>query len=101
MTGLLLRASELSVRTSEGLLWLAARTTTRDLLVFVDDWGRLEPWMLAPTWVAVVGCEHCALSGPEAHCWGLVGCHGYYNGCGCRDCSERFDLERAEYVTGA
>ena len=52
-----------------------------------------EPWMNARLWGSgrheSVGCSHCAEGGPEAGCWGLVGCHGFWNGCGCLDCSER------------
>lgn len=49
----------------------------------------IEPWMRWPGWEGWVGCDVCADLGPHAPCWGHEGCHGYLNGCGCRECMER------------
>ena len=36
-----------------------------------------------------IGCETCGLNGKECSCWGDTHCHGYYSGCGCKECTER------------
>lgn len=55
---------------------------------FADWHGReIEAWMLWDGWVDWVGCEACATIGPGAPCWGEARCHGYHQGCGCRDCA--------------
>lgn len=56
---------------------------------------KVEPWMEWPGWQGWVGCDRCAGDGPEAPCWGHAGCHGYLNGCGCRECMEQERREAA------
>lgn len=61
---------------------------------FAAEHGVLvEPWMLWEGWEASVGCERCLCDGPSAPCWGYEGCHGYYWGCGCKDCTVRDEEE--------
>ena len=55
--------------------------------------GGVQPWMLWPGWVQHVGCYQCAGDGPDAACWGVEGCHGFDEDCGCSECVA---LERAE-----
>ena len=57
----------------------------------------IEPWMQSSIWGAWVGCENCREGGPDAPCWGRTSCHGYFDGCGCRDCIAR---DRAEAESG-
>ncbi|KUK32063.1 MAG: Uncharacterized protein XD63_0654 [Thermoanaerobacterales bacterium 50_218] len=49
----------------------------------------VEEWMLWEGWSWRIGCERCNDLGPEADCWGRAGCHGYFWGCGCRECAQR------------
>lgn len=49
----------------------------------------VQGWMLSPIWEIWVGCDTCTELGEEAPCWGQTSCHGYWNGCGCRDCTEQ------------
>jgi len=58
----------------------------------------VQPWMEWEGWAGWVGCDRCAGDGPEAPCWGYVGCHGYENACGCRECSERARKELVEWL---
>lgn len=60
----------------------------------------VEKWMRWHGWKFWVGCDHCTNGGSEASCWGRAGCHGYLNGCGCKDCVER-DLKESESVNEA
>lgn len=56
----------------------------------------VQPWMEWEGWGAWVGCDRCAGDGPEAPCWGRQGCHGYYNGCGCRECVKQDAREQLQ-----
>lgn len=49
----------------------------------------IEDWMLWEGWTEYVGCEKCALHGKDAPCWGVAGCHGFYDGCGCESCMDK------------
>jgi len=65
-----------------------------EALVRAEDLASLHgepvrPWMLWEGWWGHVGCENCAEGGPLASCWGRADCHGYYNGCGCGECTVR------------
>lgn len=48
----------------------------------------IEDWMLSPNWYYGIGCINC-VHGRHAPCWGYDGCHGFYKGCGCRQCAAR------------
>lgn len=50
--------------------------------------GGVQAWMLWPGWVQYVGCHRCSGDGPAAVCWGVEGCHGYAEACGCAECAE-------------
>lgn len=57
---------------------------------FADYHGTdVEDWMLWEGWDEYIGCDLCDSDGPEAPCWGMAQCHGYMNGCGCRECTQR------------
>jgi len=60
--------------------------------------GVIEDWMLWDGWGGHVGCEACGLSQKESNCWGKAYCHGYENGCGCKECIEE---ERRNLTNGA
>ncbi|MGB9793320.1 MAG: hypothetical protein ACPLTR_12230 [Thermacetogeniaceae bacterium] len=61
---------------------------------FAENLGvPVEDWMLWEGWKSHVGCESCAILGPEADCWGFAGCHGYFRGCGCEDCMKKQEEE--------
>lgn len=47
----------------------------------------VQEWMLWDGWTYAIGCELCFHEGPHAPCWGLAGCHGYWEGCACRGCA--------------
>ena len=49
-------------------------------------------WLLWSGWAVMPGCNICRLSGPSASCWGRAECHGYANGCGCRECEQMRSL---------
>jgi len=51
-----------------------------------------EEWMSWYEWSEHIGCKRCAESGRNAPCWGRAACHGFYEGCGCDQCSTD-DLE--------
>lgn len=48
--------------------------------------GGVQAWMLWAGWAQHVGCYQCAGEGREAECWGVEGCHGFENDCGCIPC---------------
>ncbi len=48
--------------------------------------GGVQEWMLWEGWEQNVGCHQCADEGPDAPCWGVEGCHGFSEDCGCREC---------------
>lgn len=57
-------------------------------IAIAEDWEtEVEDWMLWENW-QYVGCGDCQENGPQAKCWGLKSCHGYYMGCGCKECLE-------------
>ncbi|TDA67704.1 MAG: hypothetical protein D9V47_09270 [Clostridia bacterium] len=56
----------------------------------------VQPWMEWEGWTVWVGCDTCAGDGPEAPCWGYTGCHGYLQGCGCRECTDQEAKEAKE-----
>jgi hypothetical protein len=58
---------------------------------------KVEDWMEWDGWTEYVGCNICDELGPDAECWGYTGCHGYINGCGCKDCAE-IDQHEKELV---
>jgi len=60
---------------------------------YADEHGtEVEEWMVWEGWKLHIGCEDCNEGGPSAHCWGYIGCHGYYKGCGCEDCAREDEL---------
>ncbi len=64
-------------------------------LEFAEYHGvEVEPWMLSGVWGAWVGCAMCDELGPDSPRWGKEDCHGYYNGCGCTECTGRDLLEQ-------
>lgn len=50
----------------------------------------IEPWMLWDGWGMSVGCEKCILYGRRASCYGRTQCHGFKNGCTCRECEKKY-----------
>lgn len=57
----------------------------------------VQPWMTAPLWGGrAPGCSLCGEDGPDAGCWGVALCHGYFNGCGCHNCALRYVQENPD-----
>jgi hypothetical protein len=60
---------------------------------FAKKFGKyVEDWMLWDGWTNYIGCDECNTKGPKAPCWGVKGCHGYYNGCCCKNCVKDDEL---------
>jgi len=59
----------------------------------ITNRGGVQEWMLWAGWVQHVGCHVCADEGSAAACWGVEGCHGFAEDCGCVEC---VGLEEAE-----
>ena len=67
---------------------------TNQTLNVITDFELDEPWMHDPLWQRrEPGRGTCTTEGPEAHCWGLIKCHGYFNGCSCRQDDEQFNRD--------
>ena len=76
---------------------LAVRSVRRASWSRAVEFARLagthvETWMFWAGWTGSVGCDECQTAGPKlARCWGVAGCHGYAQGCGCAECELRHD----------
>ncbi|ADQ41548.1 hypothetical protein Calkr_2080 [Caldicellulosiruptor acetigenus I77R1B] len=55
----------------------------------------VEDWMLWDGWGMSVGCEKCILYGRKAPCYGKAQCHGFKNGCTCRECEKKYKKKLA------
>lgn len=73
---------------TKGGITMEGRTQWEKAKEFADLHGvEIQHWMLWGGWDYWVGCDVCKEMGKSAPCWGLNRCHGYENGCGCKDCS--------------